>query len=117
LQLTDRQRDGLRPTEPGYDPASLYIPKSAWSSFTPFEEQVLPFLLILNRDGASWTLQFWEIKQHHYDVVLFFQKGKFFELYEDDAKIGHREFDLKMTHRVKMSMVGVPESSFDFWAA
>jgi len=50
-------------------------------------------------------------------VILFFQKGKFFELYEDDAKIGHREFDLKMTHRVKMSMAGVPETSFDFWAA
>jgi hypothetical protein len=31
--------------------------------------------------------------------------------------IGHREFDLKLTDRVKMKMVGVPESSFDFWAA
>lgn len=62
-------------------------------------------------------LEFWEIKQSHFDVILFFQKGKFFELYEDDAKIGHREFDLKMTQRVKMSMVGVPETTFDFWAA
>ncbi len=49
--------------------------------------------------------------------MLFFQKGKFYELYEDDADIGHREFDLKLTGRVKMRMVGVPESSFDFWAA
>ena len=37
--------------------------------------------------------------------------------YEEDAAIGHREFDLKLTDRVKMKMVGVPESSFDFWAA
>jgi DNA mismatch repair protein MSH6 len=36
--------------------------------------------------------------------ILFFQKGKFYELYEDDAVIGHREFDLKMTDRVKMKM-------------
>lgn len=57
------------------------------------------------------------------------------QLYEEDARIGHREFDLKLTQRVKMSMVrtflviflvrsssetlqvGVPETSFNFWAA
>ena len=61
--------------------------------------------------------QFWEIKQNHFDTVLFFQKGKFLELYEEDARIGHQEFDLKLTQRVKMSMVGVPEQSFNFWAA
>lgn len=49
--------------------------------------------------------------------MLFFQKGKFLELYEEDARIGHQEFDLKLTQRVKMSMVGVPEQSFNFWAA
>ncbi|EIW78648.1 DNA mismatch repair protein Msh6 [Coniophora puteana RWD-64-598 SS2] len=101
-----RDKDGIKPGEPGYDPRTLYVPKSAWKQFTPFEKQ------------------FWEIKQNHFDTVLFFQKGKFLEarsyqesLYEDDARIGHREFDLKLTHRVKMSMVGVPEMSFNFWAA
>ncbi|KAF8694706.1 hypothetical protein AX14_001931 [Amanita brunnescens Koide BX004] len=58
-----------------------------------------------------------QIKQNHYDTVLFFQKGKFYELYEDDARIGHQEFDLKLTNRVKMSMVGVPEYALEFWAA
>ncbi|KAI4525062.1 DNA mismatch repair protein Msh6 [Schizophyllum commune Loenen D] len=91
-----RDKDGKRPGEKGYDPRTIYIPKSAWKEFTPFERQ------------------FWEIKQNHYDTVLFFQKGC---LYEDDARIGHQEFDLKITSRVKMSMVGVPEMSFDFWAA
>ena len=43
--------------------------------------------------------------------------GKFFELYEDDASIGHQVFGLKMTDRVKMRMVGVPEASFDDYAA
>lgn len=41
----------------------------------------------------------------------------FLELYESDADIGHQLFDLKMTDRVNMRMVGVPESSFDDWAA
>lgn len=48
--------------------------------------------------------QFWEIKQNHYDTVLFFQKGKFYELYEDDAATGANEFGLKLTDRVKMKM-------------
>ncbi|KAL0959723.1 hypothetical protein HGRIS_011415 [Hohenbuehelia grisea] len=97
--LDVKDKDKKRPGEPGYDPRTLYIPPKAWNDFTPFEKQ------------------FWEIKQNHYDTVLFFQKGKFFELYEDDARIGHQEFDLKLTQRVKMSMVGVPEMSFSFWAA
>ncbi|KAL0575514.1 DNA mismatch repair protein msh6 [Marasmius crinis-equi] len=97
--LDVKDKDGRRPGDPKYDPRTLYVPPKAWKDFTPFEKQ------------------FWEIKQNHYDTVLFFQKGKFFELYEDDARIGHREFDLKLTERVKMCMVGVPEMSFDFWAA
>lgn len=84
-----KDKDGVRPGEPGYDPRTLYVPKSAWASFTPFERQ------------------FWEIKQNHFDTILFFQKGKFLELYEEDARIGHQEFDLKLTQRVKMSMVSM----------
>ncbi|KAG8825170.1 DNA mismatch repair protein msh6 [Serendipita sp. 401] len=94
-----RDKDKVRPNEDGYDPRTIYIPNDAWKSFTPFEKQ------------------FWEIKQNHYDTILFFQKGKFYELYEDDARVGHQLFDLKLTSRVKMSMVGVPEQSFDFWTS
>lgn len=36
---------------------------------------------------------------------LLFQKGKFYELYEDDALIGHQEFDLKLTDRVGFSFI------------
>jgi DNA mismatch repair protein MSH6 len=43
--------------------------------------------------------------------------GKFYELYEKDADIGHREFDLKLTDRVNMKMVGVPEKTFATWAS
>ena len=49
--------------------------------------------------------------------MVFFKKGKFYELYENDADIGHQQFDLKLTDRTNMRMVGVPESSFDYWAA
>lgn len=85
--------------EEGYDGRTLFIPDSAWSKFTPFEKQ------------------FWEIKSKFFDTIVFFKKGKFFELYENDADIGAKEFNLKMTDRVNMRMVGVPEATFDFWAA
>ncbi|EEP77890.1 DNA mismatch repair protein msh6 [Uncinocarpus reesii 1704] len=86
------------PGHPDYDPRTLYIPPLAWTKFSPFEKQ------------------YWEIKQKFWDTVVFFKKGKFYELYENDATIGHQLFDLKLTDRVNMRMVGVPESSLEHWA-
>lgn len=86
------------PGHPDYDARTLYIPPLAWAKFTPFEKQ------------------YWEIKQKFWDTIVFFKKGKFYELYENDATIGHQLFDLKLTDRVNMRMVGVPESSLGLWA-
>jgi len=83
---------------PDYDPRTIYVPKHAFDKFSPFEKQ------------------YWEIKQKFWDTIVFFKKGKFYELYENDATVGHQLFDLKLTDRVNMRMVGVPESSLDHWA-
>ncbi|KAK8103403.1 DNA mismatch repair protein msh6 [Apiospora kogelbergensis] len=85
------------PGHPDYDPSTVYVPPTAWAKFSPFERQ------------------YWEIKQKLWDTVVFFKKGKFYELYENDATVGHQLFDLKLTDRVNMRMVGVPESSLDIW--
>lgn len=90
--------DRNRPGDPDYDPRTLYIPPLAWEKFSPFEKQ------------------YWEIKQKFWDTIVFFKKGKFYELYEKDATIGHQLFDLKLTDRVNMRMVGVPEMSLEMWA-
>ncbi|TPX15307.1 uncharacterized protein E0L32_004584 [Thyridium curvatum] len=82
---------------PDYDKSTIYIPPNAYHKFSPFEKQ------------------YWAIKQKLWDTVVFFKKGKFYELYENDATIGHQLFDLKLTDRVNMRMVGVPESSLDMW--
>lgn len=79
-----RDKEGNRPGDENYDSRTLYIPQSAWKQFTAFERQ------------------YWEVKQNLWDTILFFQKGKFFELYENDATIGHQQFDLKMTDRTNM---------------
>ncbi|PTB65839.1 DNA repair protein [Trichoderma citrinoviride] len=92
-----RDKEKRPPTDPDYDPRTIFIPPGAWAKFSPFEKQ------------------YWEIKQDLWDTIVFFKKGKFYELYEKDATIGHQEFDFKMTDRVNMRMVGVPEGSLDHW--
>ena len=86
------------PGHPDYNPRTVYIPPLAWTKFSAFEKQ------------------YWEIKKDLWDTIVFFKKGKFYELYENDATIGHQLFDLKLTDRVNMRMVGVPEMSLDHWA-
>lgn len=85
------------PGHPDYDPCTIFIPQAAMNKLSPFEQQ------------------YWTIKKNLLDTVVFFKKGKFYELYENDATIGHQLFDLKMTDRVNMRMVGVPEGSLDMW--
>lgn len=35
-----KDKDGVKPGQPGYDPRTIFIPKSSWNEFTPFEKQV-----------------------------------------------------------------------------
>ena len=98
--VTVKDADGHLESDPDYDPRTLFIPQSAWLKFTAFEKQ------------------YWTIKSKMWDTVVFFKKGKFFELYEKDADIAHTKFDLKLagTGRANMRLAGVPEMSFDYWA-
>lgn len=99
--VEQRDASGRPVTDPQYDPRTLYVPSSAWSKFTPFEKQ------------------YWEIKSKMWDCIVFFKKGKFFELYEKDAALGNHLFDLKIAGggRANMQLAGIPEMSFDYWAS
>ncbi|CAM6032008.1 unnamed protein product, partial [Sphagnum compactum] len=59
--------------------------------------------------------QYWEIKKDLFDTIVFFKKGKFYEVYEGDADIASKQFDLKLTDRVNMRMAGVPEATLETW--
>ena len=65
--ITIRDSNKRLPTDPDYDPRTLFIPESAFQSLSAFEGQ------------------FWRIKQNYFDTIVFFKKGKFYELYEMDA--------------------------------
>eukprot|EP00002_Diphylleia_rotans_P021703 TRINITY_DN4230_c0_g1_i6.p1 TRINITY_DN4230_c0_g1~~TRINITY_DN4230_c0_g1_i6.p1 ORF type:complete len:997 (+),score=257.98 TRINITY_DN4230_c0_g1_i6:62-3052(+) len=94
-----RDAKGVKKGDPGYDPTTLFIPPIALQKLTAFEKQ------------------YWDIKRKHFDTVVFFKKGKFYELYENDADLGNQLLGLKMTDRVNMRMAGVPEASFNVWAS
>ncbi len=67
----------------GYDSRTLFVPKDAAKKFTPFEGQVGCHRCMPSANSLSKLhsmLQFWSIKSQNYDVVLFFKKGKFYEL-------------------------------------
>lgn len=98
--MTDiRDKNGTRKGEPGYDPSTLHIPDHCYRKFTPFERQ------------------FWDIKKEHFDTVIMFKKGAFYELYENDAELASKLFDFRMSDRVNMRMSGFPEKSYDQWAS
>ncbi|KAL0333928.1 UNVERIFIED_CONTAM: DNA mismatch repair protein MSH7 [Sesamum angustifolium] len=89
--------NGRKLMDPLYDKRTLYIPPDA-----------------LRKMSASQR-QYWNVKCKYMDVVLFFKVGKFYELYELDAEIGHKELDWKITLSGvgKCRQVGVSESGID----
>lgn len=68
----DKLRDAKKnkPNDPDYDPHTLYVPEEFLNKQTPAMRQ--------------W----WVLKSQHYDCVLFFKVGKFYELYHMDAVVG-----------------------------
>ncbi|XP_042481954.1 DNA mismatch repair protein MSH7 [Macadamia integrifolia] len=92
-----RDANGRRPDDAFYDKKTLYIPPDALKKMTASQKQ------------------YWSVKCQYMDVVLFFKVGKFYELYELDAEIGHKELDWKMTLSGvgKCRQVGISESGID----
>ncbi|XP_052182487.1 DNA mismatch repair protein MSH7 [Diospyros lotus] len=92
-----RDANGRRPGDALYDKRTLFIPSDA-----------------VKKMSASQR-QYWNVKSQYMDIVLFFKVGKFYELYELDAEIGHKELDWKMTFSGvgKCRQVGISESGVD----
>lgn len=94
-----RDENGRRPGEPEYDPSTLFISDKSFNKLTPFEKQ------------------FWKIKKKHFDTIILFKKGKFYELYEADAELVAKLFDFRVSDRVNMKMSGFPERSYAQWTS
>lgn len=91
-------------THPNYDPSTLFIPKSEFARLTPAQQQ------------------YWLIKSKNWDSLVFFRVGKFFELYNKDADLGNKLFDLKLVIKPtrggsNMRQCGVPVPNLQIWLA
>ena len=94
-----------KPDHPNYDKTTLYVPPNLLSDT---RGKKVGGLSPLQR-------QFWSIKMVNYDVIIFFKKGMFYEMYDCDADIAHKELGLSYTRsgRAEMRCCGVPETAFD----
>ncbi|XP_047320706.1 DNA mismatch repair protein MSH7 [Impatiens glandulifera] len=92
-----KDANGRRPEDPLYDKRTLYIPPHVLTKMTASQRQ------------------YWSVKSKYMDVILFFKVGKFYELYELDAEIGHKELNWKMTLSGlgKCRQVGISENGID----
>ncbi len=91
----DRIKDasGRRPSHPEYDPRTVFVPED--------------FL----RKQSPGMRQWWTLKAQHFDTLLFFKMGKFYELYHMDAVIAVEE--LRLTYmRGAHAHSGFPEIAF-----
>ncbi|XP_055323471.1 probable DNA mismatch repair protein Msh6 [Sitodiplosis mosellana] len=83
-----------RPDDPNYDPTTLFVPTSYLDSLTP---------------GMR---QWWVLKSQHFDTILFFKVGKFYELYHMDAEVGVRELGFTFM-KGEYAHSGFPEQAFN----
>ena len=100
----ERRRDasGRRPGEPGYDPSTLRLPPG--------------FPKCVDADGKSFTVspgqaQWWRFKAAHFDSVVMFKMGKFYELFEMDAHVGASDLGLAYM-KGEQPHCGFPEKNY-----
>ena len=66
--------------------------------------------------------QYFEIKKHHQDHILFFRLGDFYEMFFNDATLASKELELTLTGRdcggnERAPMCGVPYHSAESYIA
>lgn len=93
--LHEKRRDmnGRKPSDPDYNPRTLYVSPEELKKQTPAMHQ--------------W----WLFKRENMDTVLFFKVGKFYELFHMDADVGMRELDL-IYMKGEKAHSGFPEISY-----
>ncbi|KAI3415702.1 hypothetical protein GPALN_005293 [Globodera pallida] len=84
---------GRRPDHSEFDGRTLFVPEHFMKSQTPGHRQ--------------W----WKLKSEHFDTILFFKVGKFYELYHMDAVIAVENLGLVFM-RGKQAHCGFPEIGY-----
>jgi DNA mismatch repair protein MSH6 len=94
-----RDKNKNRPGHPDYDSRTLYVPPD-------FHQTVSPAMH-----------QWWNLKSSHFDCILFFKVGKFYELYHQDAVVGVEELGFTYMGKDNHAHSGFPESAYEKMAS
>lgn len=84
-------------THPDHDPTTLFIPEEELAKLTPS------------------LSQYWQIKRNHFDKIVLFKLGKFYELFYNDALVCVRLLGIKMMG--KKMHAGFPEKTLSKFAS
>ena len=100
----DMRKDasGRVPSDPEYDPTTLRLPAS--------------FPKCKDAKGKPFTVspgqaQWWRFKAAHFDAVIMFKMGKFYELFEMDAHVGAADLGLQYM-KGEQPHCGFPEKNY-----
>jgi DNA mismatch repair protein MSH6 len=92
-----RDLQNRRPDHPDYDSSTLYVPQDFIKQQTPAHKQ--------------W----WQLKSQHFDKLIFFKMGKFYELFHMDAVTICSETNV-VYMRGDYAHAGFPENAFNRYA-
>ena len=87
-----KDSEGRRPTDPDYDPSTLYIPEEEFRNMTPGMQR------------------YWEIKSKNFDKIVFYRWGEWFIVYFQDSSICSKYLDLCIPPRQMQRMIGFHSS-------
>ncbi|KPM06281.1 DNA mismatch repair protein Msh6-like protein [Sarcoptes scabiei] len=102
-KIKDRQGNRMflnyqnKEINPDYDPSTLFVPQNFLNEQTPAHRQ--------------W----WEMKSLHFDTILFFKMGKFYEFFHMDAVVCTKELKI-LFMRGEIAHAGFPEKSYKQYA-
>ena len=89
-------------TDDAYDPSTLQLP----STFPKcVDAEGRPF--VVSPGQAQW----WRFKAQHFDSVIMFKMGKFYELFEMDAHVGATDLGLAYM-KGEQPHCGFPEKNY-----
>ncbi len=95
-----KDKNGLSPDSPDYDPNTLFVPPS------------------YIKEQTAMMKQYWQFKSQNFDKVIFYKLGKFYEMFFDDAIIGNQVLGLNwMGNDPRKLHVGFPEKALEGRAA
>ena len=99
-----RDKNKRAPSDPDYDVSSVFVPRK--NGKVVEEGHCTPMLQ-----------QYWTIKEDHFNEIILFKVGKFYELFYIDAGIAQQVCQLKWMGHDRRAHVGFPETSLQNHAA